>query len=316
MAAASSTTIVPQILDGEHDYKDWSVRVKTYLLSKDLWDVVESEPLEQEGVGDFKFKAWRKNNAEALHAIQLSCGPRTFPSIRDKTTAKAAWDTLEALFNREKRKILNMQDRDDIQRRDYQAYFAAVRSGDWNKTKSFLDQHADVTGRKDSLGTALHNAVIFKQEKIVEGLVKLMTEEELEKQSSDGWTALAYAARDNLNMVKCIVTQNQNLIGIAEEGSQMTPILILAMHDRWDIVRYLFDLTPPLDLLPHEGPYGSQLLVFCLFAKQFDFAWMLLQCIPMLAYTAKEDTPLCLQLLVCPLHSEWNIVQILAIVDL
>ncbi|KAM0954941.1 hypothetical protein TB2_023037 [Malus domestica] len=103
MAAASSTKIVPQILDGEDDYKDWSVRVKTYLLSKDLWDVVESEPPEQEGVGDFK--AWRKNNAEALHAIQLSCGPRTFPSIRDKANAKAAWDTLETLFNREKRRL-------------------------------------------------------------------------------------------------------------------------------------------------------------------------------------------------------------------
>ncbi|CAN6708877.1 unnamed protein product [Malus baccata var. baccata] len=283
MAAASSTTIVPQILDGEHDYKDWSVRVKTYLLSKDLWDVVESEPPEQEGVGDFK--DWRKNNAEALHAIQLSCGPRTFHSIRDKITAKAAWDTLEALLNREKRKLLNIQDRDGLQRKEYQSFFAAVRRGDWNETKKFLDKHADATGQKDSLGTALHNAVIFKQGQIVEELVKLMTEEELEIRSSDGWTALAYAARDNLNMVKCIVKKNENLIGIAEEGHQMTPILIAAMHDRWDIVRYLFDVTPPLELLLHEGSYGSQLLVFCLFAKQFDFAWMLLQCIPMLAYT-------------------------------
>lgn len=95
MAAASSTIIVPQILEGEHDYKDWSVHVKTYLLSKDLWDVVET-------TGKPKFKAWRKNNAEALHAIQLSCGPGTFTYIRDKTTAKAAWDTLKAQFNPEK----------------------------------------------------------------------------------------------------------------------------------------------------------------------------------------------------------------------
>ncbi|XP_070673542.1 uncharacterized protein [Malus domestica] len=177
--------------------------------------------------------------------------------------------------------------------RDYPDFFAAVRSGDWDKTKLFLDGHADATERMDSLGTALHNAVIFKRERIVEELVRRMTEEELEKQSSDGWTALAYAARDNLNMVKCIVTHNQNLIGIAEEGGQMTPILIAAMHNRWDIVRYLVDLTPPLYLL-HEGSYSSQLIVVCLFAKQFDFAWMLLQFIPKLAYTRGQGryTPL------------------------
>ncbi|CAN6572261.1 unnamed protein product [Malus baccata var. baccata] len=185
----------------------------------------------------------------------------------------------------------------EMEWRDYQDFFAAVRRGDLDETKKFLDEHADARVRMDSLGTALHNAVIFKQERIVEELVKRMTEEELEKQSSDGWTALAYAARDNLNMVKCIVLKNHNLIGIAEEGRQMTPILIAAMHDRWDIVRYLYSLIPPIYLLPHEGSegsYSSQLIVFCLFAKQFDFAWMLLQFIPKLAYTRGQGryTPL------------------------
>ncbi|CAN6572262.1 unnamed protein product [Malus baccata var. baccata] len=199
------------------------------------------------------------------------------------------------VFSRFYLKISNS--RDEMEWRDYQDFFAAVRRGDLDETKKFLDEHADARVRMDSLGTALHNAVIFKQERIVEELVKRMTEEELEKQSSDGWTALAYAARDNLNMVKCIVLKNHNLIGIAEEGRQMTPILIAAMHDRWDIVRYLYSLIPPIYLLPHEGSegsYSSQLIVFCLFAKQFDFAWMLLQFIPKLAYTRGQGryTPL------------------------
>nr|XP_028954661.1 uncharacterized protein LOC103425808 [Malus domestica] len=137
------------------------------------------------------------------------------------------------------------------------------------------------------MGTALHNAVLMGHEQIVEELVKLMTEKELEMQSSDGWTALAYAARDNLKMVTCMVTKNTKLLGIAVEGRQMTPILIAAMYDRWDIARYLYSHPdfPLQDLVAFKGAYGSQLLAFCLFAKQFDFAWMLLQCIPMLAYT-------------------------------
>ncbi|XP_068304478.1 uncharacterized protein [Pyrus communis] len=265
MAAASSTIIVPQILDGEHDYKDWSVHVKTYLLSKDLWDVVEtnSKP---------KFKAWRKNNAEALHAIQLSCGPRTFTSIRDKTTAKAAWDTLEAQFNPEKRNLLSMAEynREEISdeiRREYRDFFTAVRMGVWSGTDEFPSLPNALT-IKDSLGTALHNAVIFGHEQIVEELVQLMTEEQLEIKDDYGWTALAYAARDNLKMVKCMVTKSKKLLGIAEEGRQMIPILIAAMYDRWDIVRYLYSLTSE-DLEADKGPDSSQLLVFCLFAKQF-----------------------------------------------
>ncbi|CAN6708881.1 unnamed protein product [Malus baccata var. baccata] len=269
MAAASSTTIVPQILDGEDDYKDWSVRVKTYLLSKDLWDVVETS-------GRPKFKAWRKNNAKALLAIQLSCGPRTFPMIRDKTTAKAAWDTLEAKFNRE-------ENSDDIRRQQYQTFFAAVRRGDLRTTKELFRQHTDARTHMDSLGTALHNAVIFGHEKIVEELVKLMTDEELAIKDSDGWTALAYAARDNLKMVECMVTKNAKLVGIAEEGRQMLPILIAAMYDRWDIVRYLYSHTE--DLMADKGTDGSQLLVFCLFARQLDIAWELLMHSPGMACT-------------------------------
>ncbi|XP_050134524.1 uncharacterized protein LOC126610483 isoform X4 [Malus sylvestris] len=269
MAAASSTTIVPQILDGEDDYKDWSVRVKTYLLSKDLWDVVETS-------GRPKFKAWRKNNAKALLAIQLSCGPRTFPMIRDKTTAKAAWDTLEAKFNRE-------ENSDDIRRQQYQTFFAAVRRGDLRTTKEIFRQHTDATTHMDSLGTALHNAVIFGHEKIVEELVKLMTDEELAIKDSDGWTALAYAARDNLKMVECMVTKNAKLVGIAEEGRQILPILIAAMYDRWDIVRYLYSHTE--DLMADKGTDGSQLLVFCLFARQLDIAWELLMHSPGMACT-------------------------------
>ncbi|TQD98753.1 hypothetical protein C1H46_015662 [Malus baccata] len=277
MAATSSTAIVPQILDVKRDYKDWRVRVKTYLLSKDLWDVVEttSEPPEQEGVSDFK----GKKNSEALHAIQLSCGPRTFPLIRDKTRAKAAWDTLEALFNREKSNLLSMaaeydqeEKPDEILRRDYQPFFAAVRRGNWLETKKFLDEHDHAQTVTDSLGTALHNAVIFGQVKIVEELVKLMTKEELKIQSSDGWTALAYAAREDLKMVTCMVTKSTELLRIPENGRQMTPILIAAMYERWDIVRYLFHQPdfPLKDLMPFKGPYGSQLLLSIRLANTFN----------------------------------------------
>ncbi|KAM1491306.1 hypothetical protein PS1_023774 [Malus domestica] len=115
-----------------------------------------------------------------------------------------------------------------------------------------------------------------------------MTEEDLEMKDtkdSNGWTALAYAAKDNIKMVECMVTKNKNLLGIAVESLRMTPILIAALHDRWNIVRYLYSFTPLQDLMPDNGPYGSELVSYCLFAKQFDIAWDLLQHCPRLACT-------------------------------
>ena len=59
----------------QDNYLDWNVRVKTYLMAQDLWDVVESrsEPPTQENAT--AFKAWSKTNAMALHVIQMLCGP-------------------------------------------------------------------------------------------------------------------------------------------------------------------------------------------------------------------------------------------------
>ncbi|KAM1410714.1 hypothetical protein ACFX1X_023722 [Malus domestica] len=56
----------------------------------------------------------------------------------------------------------------------------------------------------------------------------------------------------------------------------MTPILIAAKNDRWDIVRYLYSVTPLEDLKPDKGRWGSELVCYCLQAKQFDIAWDLI----------------------------------------
>ncbi|KAM5580961.1 hypothetical protein ABKV19_010263, partial [Rosa sericea] len=92
---AVPSAIVLKVLT-TNNYEDWSFRVKTYLLAKGLWRVVESamEPPRVED-GEAEFEAWSKNNAEALHAIHISCGDDSFSFIRGIDTAKAAWNTLE-----------------------------------------------------------------------------------------------------------------------------------------------------------------------------------------------------------------------------
>ncbi|RXH69495.1 hypothetical protein DVH24_037279 [Malus domestica] len=97
----------------------------------------------------------------------------------------------------------------------------------------------------------------------------VVTEEQLETKNDDGETALTIAAANNLKIVKCLVAKNKKLLGIAQDSSQMTPILIAAKKDRWDIVRYLYSVTPLEDLMPDKGPWGSELVCYCLQAKQF-----------------------------------------------
>ncbi|CAN6708872.1 unnamed protein product [Malus baccata var. baccata] len=93
-------------------------------------------------------------------------------------------------------------------------------------------------------------------------------------------------------MVECMVTKNQKLLGIAVESRQETPIVIAARNDQWDIVRYLYSLTPPQDLMLDEGIYGSKLVRNCLDAKQFDIAWELLQRYPRFTCTQGTISPI------------------------
>ncbi|XP_050281380.1 uncharacterized protein LOC126722261 [Quercus robur] len=88
------TKPVLEVLNGEDNYLKWSVRVKTYLMAQDLWDIVEAtnEPPTQENAA--AFKAWSKMDAMALYGIQNSCGPDTFSDIMEITSARNAWETL------------------------------------------------------------------------------------------------------------------------------------------------------------------------------------------------------------------------------
>ena len=91
--------VVLHVLDCDN-CMEWSVRVKTYLMAHDLWDIIEAttEPPRQED-DEATFKAWSKKNSKALHVIHISCGPDTFSEIIEITVAKIAWETLAKKYN-------------------------------------------------------------------------------------------------------------------------------------------------------------------------------------------------------------------------
>ena len=85
---------VLQVLSKDN-YEDRSVQVKDYLITHDLWDIVEetNKPPQQEDDG-IVFHAWSKKNSIALQVIKNSCKLDTLFEIWEINSAKVVWNTL------------------------------------------------------------------------------------------------------------------------------------------------------------------------------------------------------------------------------
>ena len=81
-------------LEGSINYRTWKFSMRMVLMAKDLWGVVDGSEVKSES-GDAD---WEKKNQKALSYISLSLTPIEQHHVLDCTTAKAAWDILEKLY--------------------------------------------------------------------------------------------------------------------------------------------------------------------------------------------------------------------------
>ncbi|CAB4274427.1 unnamed protein product [Prunus armeniaca] len=307
--AATGSPIANLKLLNHRNYEYWSLRVKVYLLAEDVWDLVEAttEPPKPED-GEVAFKAWRKNNAKALLAIQTCCGDDTYPIIEGITEAKAAWDALaEELKPSDSNKELKPFDSEELKPSDseeetghnnndesdvkYGPLYDSLKRGDWNAAKEFIDGHAEALTHRGSTsgGTALHEAIERKQLHIVEELLKLMTEEDLEIQDYNGSTAFFYALQKGMAaIVASMVKKNKKLVTMRFTNlKDRTPVLAAYGLGHWEIARFLYSRTP-IHVLTQDnnGRDGAQLISYCFVHRnKFDIGWDLLQKYPKLALT-------------------------------
>lgn len=80
-----------------NEYELWSIKMRTLLMSRDLWDVIDSEtsdqPMEEELV-----KSQRIKDMSALYMLQMSVTDTIFLRITRATSSKQAWELLKAEF--------------------------------------------------------------------------------------------------------------------------------------------------------------------------------------------------------------------------
>lgn len=88
----TSPTPIP-IFKGEgYDY--WSIRMKTILRSRDLWDLVQDGVNEKE-TDAAKLKNSLKRDAHAMAIIQQAVHDQLFSRIAAASTAKESWEILK-----------------------------------------------------------------------------------------------------------------------------------------------------------------------------------------------------------------------------
>ncbi|KAL6279458.1 hypothetical protein ACE6H2_016339 [Prunus campanulata] len=279
------SAIVLHVLN-QDNYEEWSFRVKTYLLAEDLWDVVKGTTTKPPKYGEAdKIKDWKKRNAKALHAIQISCGVETFSLIRGISGAHVAWNTLAEKFKpaEVERDAEELRSDEDLEREAidgcennasidfdrYEGFIVDLKFGDWDSAKEFLISEPEaVRSRITPEGdTALHVAVKRAKLKVVKELVQRMTKEDLEIKDAYGFTAFDYATnRGQIKKAKCMVGKNEKLVSIRSPPNYAIPLINACRQGQWEMADYLYSLTPLEDL---DGRDGAALISQCFLSKHY-----------------------------------------------
>ncbi|KAG5059097.1 hypothetical protein GLYMA_01G013300v4 [Glycine max] len=276
------------------NYDNWSALVKNYLMGEGLWGVVTSVS-EISAKPKTDCENWKRENAKALHIIQLACGSEILNQIRHVETAKEAWNRLGALYSSQLKGDPDIeQGFVDDTLHEYKQLHRYVESGDWKNAKSIIYTDDTAIFSTSSTGrTVLHIAVIAGYENIVRELVKKGKEKLVKMQDNCDYTALALAAEltGNHKIAKCMVDPKKggkDLLTMKTKDAEI-PVLLSAAKGHKDMTRYLYSQTS-LDQFRNKNSHnGLLLLTRCITAEIFDVALNLIHRIPQLPLIHESD---------------------------
>ncbi|KAB1220603.1 hypothetical protein CJ030_MR3G015856 [Morella rubra] len=175
----------------------------------------------------------------------------------------------------------------------YASFLKAVRNGDLDAIKAFLALHPEASSAKLTFGdqTALHIAVLAGHVHIVKELVeRIMSNETLEMQDVEGYTALARATSSgDFQMIQCMIDKNPKLVSIPEKSVGSILVVISMCFDSKELSRNLYLRTPLMDLEPEKGHQGASLISFAIYTLTLDIAVDLIRRRPNLAFAIDRE---------------------------
>ncbi|KAG8651030.1 uncharacterized protein LOC110619023 [Manihot esculenta] len=285
-------SIVPEHL-ATHNYENWRIWMKNYLLAHDLWDIVE-ETTESPNSNQAEFKEWKKKNAAALHAIHISCSLDVFLKIKEIDSAGRCWNALADIKVECIPKPEIQSEKENVYLK-FRPLCLAIENGDCEAVKEFLKNCPEAVRQKlTNFGDkALHLAAFNGNVKVVQELVELMKEEDLETLNNNKETALNIAAGSGiLRLAECMINKNKKLACVT--GTTHIPVNVACSKGHRDMTYFLYSVTPLDFLRPEAGAFGSLLLHEAINNHFFDIALDLVQHCPLLAITRNHlgTTPL------------------------
>ncbi|KAL6130404.1 hypothetical protein ACLB2K_068783 [Fragaria x ananassa] len=205
-------TVAPNaIVLNKNNYQEWSVWVRTYLVAHDLWDIVENGIDPKSSQNESKYL--RKKNAQALHAIQISCGLAAFSLIKNVTSAGVALLTANQQQELSRSQGFLYDTGFEFDPNTFHKcvpFIEDVKQGHWEAAYKLYKKNPDTIRARIPIDAGRPH--------IVEQLVHLMPQEYLEIRGNDGMTALAAAASKGLTrMAKCMVSKNKRILSIGDE---------------------------------------------------------------------------------------------------
>ncbi|XVF82794.1 hypothetical protein PTKIN_Ptkin16aG0078300 [Pterospermum kingtungense] len=300
----SWSAIVGELLKGEDNYENWRACIRNYLRKQDLWDAVKetSECFNQHHADDSK--AWQKRNVSALHAIQISCAPTMLSYIKDKDTAKDAWDTLAQMCQslQEKKAVAKVVERNVILE-----FIKSIKEGDLGTTDNLLSRHphlihADIFRNTDC--RPLYLVIMLGNLETINILLRHMSEEDLKMQDSFGRTALHYVCLSSgsrmTEIAERLIIRNEALLTIPDNVGSI-PFTNACLKGHKALTHYLYKKTTSrvYDLISQEEEQTNQAvsaICWCIRNKLFDVAWDLLRRRPKLAVSSHKGTNAVLEL--------------------
>ncbi|KAA8520106.1 hypothetical protein F0562_014362 [Nyssa sinensis] len=288
------------LFDGKN-YDFWCVKMKTILLSLDLWELAEKGYVEPNssttlaGAQESQLKKQQQKNASALSKIQLGVSDSIFPIIMRATTAKEAWDILQQQFQGN----LTGQDQEKGKEEEWIQYlplYKAVDSGNWKAAEQILnDNPRALTATLSRNGTALHVATLAGHVKIVKELVKKMNAKDLEvllnKYSN---TALHAACSGRIKEIAKILVEANPYLVSTKGWRDSIPVVEAAFNGDKDMLHYLYSKTPKEALNPDTR---KKLLRACIDADIYDTALDLVSYFETLAASVDSGAALALKAL-------------------
>ncbi|BAT83763.1 hypothetical protein VIGAN_04098100, partial [Vigna angularis var. angularis] len=104
MATTNQTSSIPVPIFKGENYDFWSVKMKTFFRSQDLWDIIEEGFTIPEDTSTLttaqkkELKENKQKDSRALFVLQQAVDDTIFPRIIGATSAKQAWNTIQEEF--------------------------------------------------------------------------------------------------------------------------------------------------------------------------------------------------------------------------